>query len=185
MYFDTPGRVNTAKTIEIVVAAGVKRNISHIVIASNTGETAEKLTDEAAKAGFTGSLVCVTHVNGFQENGVQEFNEEKRKFLEGRRVRIYTAAHILSGAERALSRKFQGVYPVEIIAHSLRMLGQGMKVCVEISVMALDGGLLPYGKPVIAVGGTVRGADTAVILSPSHGSSLFATQIHEILCKPR
>jgi hypothetical protein len=139
---------------------------------------------EAEKLGFKKLLVCVTHVNGFQEEGVNEMNAEKHRQLEERGIRVYTGTHLLSGAERALSRGFQGVYPVEIIAHSLRMFGQGMKVCVEISAMALDAGLIPFGQPVVAIGGTGRGADTAVLLSPSHGSTIFKTRIHEILCKP-
>ena len=91
---------------------------------------------------------------------------------------------MLSGAERGMSRKFGGVYPMEIIANTLRMLGQGTKVCVEISVMALDAGLIPYGEDVIAVGGTDEGADTAIILRPAHAADIFDTWISEILCKP-
>jgi hypothetical protein len=99
-------------------------------------------------------------------------------------IKVLTTTHVLSGAERGLSRKFGGTYPVEIMAHTLRMFGQGVKVCVEISVMALDAGLIPYGQPVIAVGGTGEGADTAVILTASHASSILETRIHEIICKP-
>ncbi|HHY20079.1 MAG TPA: hypothetical protein GX522_09280, partial [Firmicutes bacterium] len=83
-----------------------------------------------------------------------------------------------------ISNKFGGTYPVEIMANTLRMLGQGVKVCVEISVMAQDAGLIPYGKEIIAIGGSDRGADTAVIIKPAHGSCIFDTWISEILCKP-
>jgi hypothetical protein len=184
MYFNAPGPGNTAAVMELVIQEGLKRNISHIIVASNTGKTAEVLAGEAKKAGYTGKLVCVTHVNGFQENGKNELTGENRARLERLGVQFYTTSHLLSGAERAISRKFQGAYPVEIIAHSLRMLGQGMKVCVEISVMALDGGLIPWGKPVIAIGGSGSGADTAVILSPAHANAIFETKVHEIICKP-
>jgi hypothetical protein len=64
------------------------------------------------------------------------------------------------------------------------MLGQGVKVCVEISISALDAGLIPFGKPVITVAGTGRGADTAALLTPAHANAIFETRIHEILCKP-
>ncbi|GHV87215.1 hypothetical protein AGMMS50255_5110 [Spirochaetia bacterium] len=184
MYFNTKGPVNTAAAIELAIQEGLKRDISHIIAASNTGKTAEILAGEAKKAGYTGKLVCVTHVNGFRENGKNELTEENRARLEALGVQFYTASHLLSGAERAISNKFQGAYPVEIIAHTLRMLGAGMKVCVEIAVMALDGGLIPWGKPVIAIGGSGSGADTTVILSPAHGSAIFETRVHEILCKP-
>ena len=44
------------------------------------------------------------------------------------------------------------------------MFSQGTKVAVEIAVMALDAGLIPW-RAVIAVGGSGRGADTAVVLT--------------------
>jgi hypothetical protein len=185
MYFDTKGPSNTGETIRIALEEAKKRRISHIICSSNSGKTANLLADEAAKTGYEGRLVCVTHVFGFRENGVNELPEEDRRRLEERGVRTYTAGHVLSGAERGLSSQFQGAYPVEIIAHTLRMFGQGIKVCVEISVMALDGGLIPYGQPIIAMGGTVSGVDTAALLTPAHAGAILKTRIHEILCKPR
>jgi hypothetical protein len=184
MYFANPGPANTRSVIEIAVAEAVKRDISAIVAASNTGETVDALLEESRRAGYSGSLVWVSHVNGFVENGENEMEPGIRRRLEDAGVRVCTAAHVLSGVERGISRKFQGAYPAEIVAHSLRMLGHGMKVCVEIAVMALDGGFIGYGKPVIAIGGSRRGADTAAILSPGYAHSVFETRIHEILCKP-
>ena len=97
---------------------------------------------------------------------------------------IVTAAHALSGAERSLSSVYKGVYPIEIIAHTLRMLGQGTKVCVECAAMACDNGAVPAGEPVIAIAGTAEGADTAVILKPNYTHRLLETRICEYLCKP-
>ena len=185
MYFDSSGPENTGETVKIAVREAKERQISHVVVASNTGATAFALAEEARKQGYNGKLVCVTHVYGFKENGGNELADEDREKLGKQGIQVCTAAHALSGAERCLSRKFQGAYPMEIIAHTLRMLGQGMKVSVEISVMALDAGLVPYGKPVIALGGTGRGTDTAAILTPGYSSSVLDTRIHEIICKPR
>ncbi|AEF83554.1 conserved hypothetical protein [Treponema primitia ZAS-2] len=185
MYFDSTGPANTGETVAIAVREAKERKVSHIIIASNTGKTAEALAAEARKAGYDGRIICVSHVNGFRENGVNELSDENRQRLVEQGVQVYTGSHVLSGAERAISRTFHGAYPVEIIAHSLRMLGSGVKVAVEISVMALDGGLIPHGKPVIGIGGTGGGADTAALLTPGHASAIFETRIHEILCKPR
>jgi hypothetical protein len=104
-----------------------------------------------------------------------------RETLIARGVKVLTTTHVLSGAERGMSRKFGGAYPVEIMAHTLRMFGQGVKVCVEVAVMALDAGLIPHGREVIAVGGTGRGADTAVVIWPAHASSIFDTYICEVI----
>ena len=185
MFFNSPGKENTGETLRIAVSEAKRQQISHIVVASNEGVTAFALAEEARKQGYEGKLICVTHVYGFVENGKNELSDENRTELEKQGVRVHTSAHTLTGTERGLSKKFQGVYPVEMIAHSLRMFGQGLKVCVEIAVMALDAGLVPFGKPVIAIGGTGRGADTASILTPDYSSTVLSTKVHEILCKPR
>ena len=185
MYFDSPGSENTGETLKIAVREAKERQISHILVATNTGATAFSLAEEARKQGYEGKLVCVSHVYGFKEKGENELSDENRDKLEKQGIRVCTAAHTLSGSERCLSSKFKGVYPVEIIAYSLRMFGEGVKVCVEITVMALDAGLIPYGKPVVALGGTGCGADTASILTPGYSSSILDTKIHEILCKPK
>ena len=185
MYFNSPGPENTGETVKIAIREAKERQVSHIVVASNTGETVLALAAEAQKQGYEGKFICVPHVYGFKENGKNELSDESRKELEKQGIQVCIAAHTLSGAERCLSRKFQGVYPVEIIAHTLRMFGQGMKVCVEIGAMALDAGLVPWGQPIIALGGSGRGADTAAILSPAYSSAILDTKVHEILCKPR
>jgi hypothetical protein len=179
MYWDKPGRQNTESTVREAIKTAKERGIKYIVVASNMGETAELFKDSGL------NVVCVTHVNGFSNPGEMEISEEKVEALKRAGMKVLTTTHVLSGAERGLSRKFGGVYPVEIIAHTLRMFGQGVKVCVEVAVMALDAGMIPYGEEVIAVGGTGRGADTAVIIKPAHANNILDTWISEIICKPK
>ena len=178
MYFQSKGAANTGAAIELALKAAEERGIEYIVAASNTGNTAKELMGKNVKT------VCVTHVNGFIEKGKNEMPEAVRAELEQAGVKVLTASHVLSGVERGISRQSNGMYPAEIIANALRMFGQGTKVCVEISIMALDAGLIPYGQKVIAVGGSGRGADTAVVITPAHASEVFDTYIHEIICKP-
>ena len=185
MYFNSPGPENTVETAIIAVKEAVARQISHIVAASNTGATVLALAEEAKKQGYNGKLICVSSAYGFNGNGENELSSETREELEKQGIKVCTAAHVLSGAERGLSTKFQGVFPVEIIAHSLRMFSQGTKVCVEISVMALDAGIVPWGKPIIAMAGSSSGSDTALLLTPAYASNIMETRIHEIICKPR
>ena len=66
-----------------------------------------------------------------------------------------------------------------------RLFGQGTKVCLEIATMAMDAGALPWGRDVIAVGGSGRGADTALVLRPTHAKNFFETKVLELICKPR
>jgi hypothetical protein len=71
------------------------------------------------------------------------------------------------------------------IANTLRLMGQGMKVVIEISVMAADAGLVRTDEDIIAIGGSGRGADTAVVLRPVNSNDFFDLKVKEILCKPR
>jgi hypothetical protein len=94
-------------------------------------------------------------------------------------------AHALSGVERAISNKFGGAYPVEIIAHTLRTFGHGLKVCYEITLMAADAGLIKTKNEVIAIGGRSRGADTSVVIKPANLNNFFNIELKEIICMPR
>ena len=86
---------------------------------------------------------------------------------------------------RGISNKFGGITHVEVIAATLRLFGQGVKVCVEISIMAADAGLIPVDEEVIAVGGTAWGADAAVVLKAANMNNFFDLQIKEIIAMPR
>lgn len=97
---------------------------------------------------------------------------------------MVSATHALSGVERAVAKKHSGVYPALLIADTLRPFGQGTKVAVEVAVMAADSGNLT-GNDIVSIGGSGRGADTALILKPANQSDLFDTRIREIVCKPR
>jgi hypothetical protein len=180
MYFEKPGKHNSEKTLEIVKNAVRERGIKYVVVATSKGHMAKLFKD----ADLGAKLVCVAQVYGFANPGERQVSEELEKELVNAGASVLTTTHVLSGVERGMSRKFGGVYPAEIIAHSLRMLGQGVKVCVEVATMALDAGLIPYGEDIIAVGGTHSGADTAVIMRPAHAANIFDTWISEILCKP-
>jgi hypothetical protein len=64
------------------------------------------------------------------------------------------------------------------------MFSQGMKVCLEVSVMAAEAGLITPDEEVVAVGGSGTGADTAVIMQPAYAASMFDTRFRTILCMP-
>jgi len=181
MLFDYKGTHNTEKTLELALGRAQELEIEYLVIASNSGYTIEKMLELSRDK----HLVCVTHHVGFKEPGVDEMKPEMRKKLEEAGVRVLTATHLLAGVDRSLRFKFQGVYPAEIIAHALRVMGQGLKVGVEISSMALDAGLVPHGEEVVAVGGSGRGADTAIVVVPGHSNYFFDTEVKEIICSPR
>jgi hypothetical protein len=63
-------------------------------------------------------------------------------------------------------------------------MGQGMKVAIEVSVMAADAGLVRTDEDIIAVAGTAVGADYAIVLKPVVSDNFFDLKVREILCKP-
>lgn len=180
MYFEKPGKDCTAQTVELALKAAKEENISTIVVASGSGYTA-RFFKEAAQNGM--KVVVVTHANGYKEPGSQELSPEVRKELEDCGMQVVTTSHVLSGAERGLSTRMKGIYPVEIMAYTLRMFGQGTKVCVECTVMALDCGAIQPG-PVVCVAGTGGGADTAWVLRPAHAQDILGTKLDKLICKP-
>lgn len=179
IYFEKSGKENTKETLRLAVQEARARGISHLVIASTYGETPDQLEEAEGL-----NVVIVTTAYGSAEPNQNRVPEEKRALWKAKGYQVCSAAHALSGAERGLSGVFKGVYPVEIIAAALRMFGQGTKVCVEIAAMAADAGMIPSGEPVIAVGGTGRGADTALILKAANSCRILETKVDEIICKP-
>ncbi len=181
MFFPQAGKANTDKTIELALKRAQELDIRHIVVATCQGDTVKKVLASADKH----NIVCVTHHVGFKAPGIDEMDKETRASLQAKGVEILTTTHVLAGVDRAIRKHFGGVYPAEIMAQTLRIFGQGVKVATEISVMALDAGLIPYGEEVIAIAGTMTGADAAIVIEPAHSNRFFDTQIREIICMPR
>ena len=181
VYFDSAGKHNTDVVLKLAKEYAEAEGIRDIVVASTTGETGAK-----AAQMFKGfNMVVVTHHVGFREPGVHELKEEFRKQILKNGAEILTSTHALSSVERAIRKRFGTLQPLELIANSLRLLGEGTKVCVEIVVMATDAGLIPIDKDVIAIAGTGRGADTALVIKPANASTFFNLKIRETIAKPR
>ena len=169
---------NTRNVIAITLKRAKKLGISDIVVASCTGKTAEYLIGSGL------NIVCVTHQVGFVKDNRDEMSQENRAYLKKNGIKILTTTHLLGGIDRSLRFQFDGVYPAEIVSTTLKMLGQGVKVCTEISVMAADAGLVKVGKDLIAIGGTGMGGDTSIVISPQHSQNFFKTKVREIIAKP-
>lgn len=181
VYFQAPGKQNTEVLLKLVKTYAEAKGIRDIVVASTTGETGVK----ASKLFKEFNVVVVTHFVGMRELGVSELEEENRKRILRNGAKIQTATHALSSAERAIRGKWGTIMPLEIMANTLRLFGEGTKVCVEITLMAADAGLISADKDVIAIAGSGRGADTALLIKPANASRFFDLKIREIIAKPR
>ncbi len=182
MYFDKPGPENTPAVIRIVVKEARERNISHVVAASTTGKSVLGLMEEGADSGL--KIVAVTHNFGFSEEDKNEFDPAVREKIISAGHAVLTGTMVTRNINKAISSKLGGFSHTEIINATLRMFGQGMKVCPEIVAMAADSGLVPFAD-VIAVAGTGKGWDTAAIIKANSSNKFFDIKVREVLCKPR
>jgi hypothetical protein len=181
VYFDKQGRGNTERTLQIAKARAEELGISTILVATTSGATGVRAAEEFR--GF--NVVVVTHSTGFKQPNVQELTGKNRRAIEAAGAKILTCQHAFGSVGRAVRKKL-GTYELEeIIAYTLRIFGEGVKVACEITLMAADAGLVRTDEPVIAIAGTGRGADTAVVLRPANAQTFFDMRIMEILCKPR
>ena len=180
VYFETPGRENTDEVLDIARKRAEELGIKTILVASTRGDTAVKAVDV-----FKGlKVIAVTHFTGYRGPNEQEFTDENRKAFESKGGIMLITTHLFSGISRAVRDKFNTYVTGDIVAGTLRVFSEGMKVVIEIAMMAADSGLARTDEDVIAIGGTGRGADTAVELTPVNSNSFFDLKIKEILCKP-
>ena len=181
IYFPKPGEADSDETLRASLERAKELGISDIIVASTRGNMALKVLEY-----FKGyNVVVVPHVWGSKEVGTQEMPSDVADKIKSMGGTIIYAAHTFSGVNRAIQSKFDTMYPAGIIAQTLRLFGQGMKVVVEISAMAADAGAIPVNKDVIAIAGSSRGADTAVVIKPSYSHSIFESVVREIIAKPR
>ena len=93
--------------------------------------------------------------------------------------------HALSATEKAFQNKYKtSLMPLNIVADSLRMFCHGVKVCGEIGIMAAEAGHITPDQNVVAIAGSHRGADTAVVLKPDYAANMIETKIRTLLCMP-
>jgi hypothetical protein len=180
VYFDMPGKKNTKDTIKIAKKRAEELGIKTMIFSSSGGYTAilalNEIQDET-------TLVVV----GFSDR----FPKEQKTELESKGHKVlfpsdYSFDHPASAWEL------------------LRRFGEGMKVAVQVVLMATEVGMVPEGEEVISMGGTGTreypeggGCDLAIVMEAVKGENFFnitlspyekkmkGRKIKEILCRPR
>jgi len=180
LYFDKPGPVNTGNTLKLAQEWANMLKIKTILVASTSGETGVKTLEKLKSS----NVIVVTHSVGFRNENEQELTQENKTRIEALGGKILTCQHALAGISRAIRLKFNTYEIDELVANTLRLLGQGIKVAVEIALMAADAGLIRTDEDLISVGGTGHGADTAAVIKPANVTRFFDLKIRGILCKP-
>jgi uncharacterized protein len=180
VYFNKKGKVNTIKTLAASKKRALELGIKQILVATNHGYTAK----EAIKV-FKGTgieVIAVTICEGLKEFG-WVITPTERQELEKTGVRVLTSLH---GLTDGVVESFLGKSsPLSMIASTFYCFSQGMKVSVEIAIMAAEAGFVPVDKEVISIAGTNDGADTAIVLVPEYAGKFKDLRVREIICKPR
>jgi len=188
-YFEEQGKDNTERTLELAKRRAEELGIETILVASTRGDTGVMVCEVFRDY----DVVVVTHSTGFKEPNHQELTGENRAAIEAARGKVLACQHAFGGVGRAVRKKLNTYELEEIIAYTLRIFGEGMKVVVEMALMAADAGLVRTDEAasshvrsgVIGIAGTGKGADTAVVLKPANVQAFFDLKVLEVLCKPR
>lgn len=182
-YFERVGSGNTDDAIQAARCRAEELGIRHVVVASNSGETGLKVFESFKDLGV--NIVVVTLHAGRWPVYMQPDARKLKRLREGG-VKVLTCTHALLGnVDMAIRERFGGLQPTELIAQTYYTISQGMKVVVEITLMAADANLIPVTEEVMAIAGTGEGADTVAVLKPSYTNRFFEIEIREIVTMPR
>jgi len=174
VYFEKAGVINTEETLRLAAERAKARGIKQMVIASTRGDTARLAAERLAGTGII--LTVIPHqYSGGRE---QRFPLELKESLEKQGHHVHFATSLFA------TENLYGSPVPRVMAFLLRTFSQGMKVCVEMILMAVDGGFVASGEQVVAVAGSGRGADTAVVAIAASSRNLPDLHITEIICKP-
>lgn len=182
LYFDEAGEGNTDEALDIALKTAKQLHIGKVVVASTRGITAVRAGEKFEGTGI--EIIAVGHQYGFREAGKTPFLEENLAKARALGVKVHFGTDLLTATPGALRERY-GRGPFGLIADTLRMLGQGSKVAVEVAIMACDAGLVSPDEEVVAVAGTGKGSDTVLVVQPANTYRIFETRIREIVAKPR
>jgi hypothetical protein len=175
VYFEERKPENTDLTFLLVQEKLKTTGIGKVVIASTTGATARKAVDFFKDSGV--KLIVVPHQFDFRRK-VNPFPQELVKSLRDAGHEVHFGTMLFH-----TGNFYESNAPV-LMANLLRCFSQGVKVCFEIVLMATDAGLIARGEKVIAIAGTVRGSDTALVMQAASSQHLKRLRVQEIICKP-
>jgi len=177
-YFEKVGKANTPQVLALVKERAKERGIRKVVLASTRGETARAAAEVFKGTGV--QLVVVPWQFGFGEKygAGDPFPQELVAELASQGHRTHFSTMLFHTDD------LYGIKIPQAMANLLRIFGQGTKVCIEIIMMACDGGCIGTGEKVIATSGTGSGADTAMVVTAAASSKMTQLKVHEIICKP-
>ena len=159
MYFEEAGKNNVDKTLKVAKERVLQLDIKDVVVASTRGFTAQKAFEIFRDTSVTLTVVGI---------GRETFPSELLGKMEEQ------------GHSVCFSREVTYEYP-ELVKLAYRRFCEGVKVAVEIPMIAADAGLVSTDKDVVSIGKW----DTALVIRPAKSNRFSDLRIAELICKPR
>ena len=195
-YFEKPGGANTAACIEAAreyLDSGGEA--AAVIVASISGKTALRMRE-----GLGDSPTPVICVSGppcwescYPEAKYKPIAAKMRSDLDKAGVAIVDSvpSTLTDTIESSLGR--YGLAPASLVFSQtlIAVGGYGLKTALECVLMATDGGHVRPFRDVIAIAGTDKGADTAVVVRATFSPLVFSANprrrlvVKELLAMPR
>lgn len=153
-----------------------QNGITKCVIPSTTGKTAVI----ALEFFPVSSLVIVRKCFGASSANTQDMEPSIADKLSNLGVPIITATHVFGGIGRSIRNRYNTWQIDELMANVLRIFGTGIKVAVEITLMATDAGYLNSGDVVLAFGGNKFGVCQVAIIKCANTHAFFDLEVRHI-----
>lgn len=188
-YFNSEGRHNLPKTVELVLKRSKERSLNKIIVFTVNGEGAF-LIKKKAKKEYEPIIFAATfpYKQTFllrDEKGDKYEAMAETSDPEVRKKLVEQGITIIQGVMPLQDIIIPGAKDVKTqsINYTLTLISGGLRLCVQAILMAADGGYVEPGEDVIALS-----ADTAIIAKSCLSKWLFhpayGMEIKEIICKP-
>ncbi len=187
-YFDSFGRKNVTKTIEIVTKKCKSGNIKKVFVFAATKKSVYQLYESLKLLGCKIYAVSFPYKQEFiinkgdgqeeeyipetsQDNVREEFRDNNIELIQGCMPFDEIVLPYINDAK------------IQTLTYTLGMISKGLVLCVQSIIMGCDSGCAEPGEEVIAMS-----ADTAIVATACQKRWLFhpekGMRIKEILCKP-
>ena len=158
-YYPTPGRENLDSTLALSKKTAEELGLDDVVVASTTGSTAKKAVEVFKGTGARLTFVGTTR-DRFPAPIIKALKED--------------------GCNVCFSSEVKYEYS-DPIKSAYRRFCQGMKVAVEIAMIAAQEGYVSTEKDIVSIGKW----DTAIVIKPATSTKFEDLLIRELICKPR
>lgn len=171
LYFEAGGSEHTRATLEAAKERALALNVEAVVVTSSSGATAL----EAAKV-FEGTGMRIIGV-GFQKHLWDRHRALEAEYADPCRE---MGVEFLPDEPKL---ELPGALSSDVV-NAWRCMSQGFKVALQVAAQCVDTGLLTEGAHVISLGGSSRGADTAIALRTYGSSNVFKSKVTEVIAMP-